>query len=218
MLLDKVVDNFMRVKSTIMSSTSISKMESPLWNYPTTRAVSLYRGNVLFWLTFLICSENPYGAAQRFLDRNELPSSYVDQVVQFIEKNTAGVTLGGGNDDYVDPFTGKVLPILEEKLFAETRSGASRYRSSASSVPTGPASSYVDPYTGASRYSGAPQPDPVVPKSSQPFQPVVNKSKPFLRLYIHHICSLNPSHSSKQIFPQCKQNCNNSMMPFVMRL
>ncbi|KII89092.1 hypothetical protein PLICRDRAFT_40733 [Plicaturopsis crispa FD-325 SS-3] len=87
-------------------------------------------------------TENPYGAAQRFLERNELPTTYVDEVVRFIEKNTAGVSLGNSNNDYVDPFT-----------------GASRYQSSAASVPVaGPASSYVDPYTGASRYSGAPAP------------------------------------------------------------
>lgn len=53
-------------------------------------------------------AENPYAAAQRFLERNELPTSYLDQVVQFIEKNTAGVNLGsGGNNEYVDPYTGK---------------------------------------------------------------------------------------------------------------
>ncbi|KAK0211219.1 phospholipase A-2-activating protein [Desarmillaria ectypa] len=81
-------------------------------------------------------SENPYAAAQRFLEKNDLPLSYIDQVVQFIEKNTSGVNLGSGGEDYVDPFT-----------------GASRYRSSAASVPaSGPPSAYVDPYTGASRY------------------------------------------------------------------
>jgi hypothetical protein len=56
--------------------------------------------------------ENPYSAAQRFLERNDLPMSYLDQVVQFIEKNTAGVTLGA-NNDFVDPFTGEfVIPLL----------------------------------------------------------------------------------------------------------
>jgi phospholipase A-2-activating protein len=49
--------------------------------------------------------ENPYSAAQRFLERNNLPTSYVDEVVQFIEKNTAGVNLGM-NNEYVDPYTG----------------------------------------------------------------------------------------------------------------
>lgn len=92
-------------------------------------------------------TENPFSAAQRFLERNGLPLTYIDQVVQFIEKNTSGVNLGS-NNEYVDPFTGKHAdhscryPIIYHGI------GASRYQSSASSVPTGPASSYVDPYTG----------------------------------------------------------------------
>jgi phospholipase A-2-activating protein len=34
--------------------------------------------------------------------------TYIDQVAQFIEKNTGGVNLGGSNS-YVDPYTGKVV-------------------------------------------------------------------------------------------------------------
>ena len=34
--------------------------------------------------------------------------SYLDEVVRFIEKNTAGVSLGGGGSQYSDPFTGVV--------------------------------------------------------------------------------------------------------------
>ncbi|KAF8637390.1 hypothetical protein AX17_002886 [Amanita inopinata Kibby_2008] len=79
-------------------------------------------------------TENPFTAAQRFLQENDLPLSYIDEVVGFIEKNTGGVSLGG-NEDYVDPYT-----------------GASRYRSGGSSSSENPTSSYVDPYTGSSRY------------------------------------------------------------------
>jgi len=50
--------------------------------------------------------------------------------------------------------------------------GASRYRSSGSSAPSAPQSSYMDPYTGASRYSGAPQPPPPAAK----ILPVVSHS------------------------------------------
>lgn len=50
-------------------------------------------------------SENPFAAAQRFLQQNDLPLSYIDQVVNFIETNTSGVSLGA-NREYVDPFTG----------------------------------------------------------------------------------------------------------------
>jgi len=80
-------------------------------------------------------TENPYSAAQRFLQANELPLTYLDEVVKFIEKNTAGVNLGTSNEDYIDPFT-----------------GASRYRSGANATPAAAASEYMDPFTGASRY------------------------------------------------------------------
>lgn len=45
--------------------------------------------------------ENPYAAAQRFLERNELSLNYIDEVVRFIEKNTAGVNLGSGGNEYI---------------------------------------------------------------------------------------------------------------------
>jgi len=53
-----------------------------------------------------VWAENPYAAAQRFLQSNDLSLNYVDQVVQFIEKSTAGVKLGGEAEEFVDPFTG----------------------------------------------------------------------------------------------------------------
>ncbi|KAH6918330.1 phospholipase A-2-activating protein [Coprinopsis sp. MPI-PUGE-AT-0042] len=92
-------------------------------------------------------ADNPYSAAQRFLQSNELPLSYIDQVVQFIEKNTAGVNIGTGGEEYVDPFT-----------------GASRYRANAGASP-GPAAGteYMDPFTGASRYRAQPQPSAAAP-------------------------------------------------------
>jgi hypothetical protein len=51
--------------------------------------------------------ENPFMAAQTFLVKNELPASYLDQVVDFIHKNTNGETLGQDTSNtYVDPYTG----------------------------------------------------------------------------------------------------------------
>lgn len=55
-----------------------------------------------------VSSENPYNAAQRFLASNDLPMSYLDQVVQFIEKNTSGVSLSSGSE-YSDPYTGELI-------------------------------------------------------------------------------------------------------------
>lgn len=57
--------------------------------------------------------ENPYGAAQRFLQSNNLPLTYIDEVVKFIEKNTAGVNIGVGGEEYVDPYTGKHTQIFQ---------------------------------------------------------------------------------------------------------
>uniref|UniRef100_A0A0W0FF69 Putative phospholipase A-2-activating protein n=1 Tax=Moniliophthora roreri TaxID=221103 RepID=A0A0W0FF69_MONRR len=54
-------------------------------------------------------TENPYTAAQRFLQSNDLSMNYIDEVAKFIEKNTAGVNLGSGAEEYVDPFTGKFI-------------------------------------------------------------------------------------------------------------
>jgi phospholipase A-2-activating protein len=50
--------------------------------------------------------ENPYAAAQRFLEQNDISTNYIDEVVRFIEKNTSGVSLGD-DSTYVDPFTGQ---------------------------------------------------------------------------------------------------------------
>ncbi|THG97700.1 hypothetical protein EW026_g4355 [Hermanssonia centrifuga] len=74
-------------------------------------------------------NENPYTAAQRFLDNHELPHSYLDEVVRFIEKNTAGVNIGSGGGEFVDPFT-----------------GASRYQAS-QTTSTGGSQDYMDPFT-----------------------------------------------------------------------
>lgn len=56
--------------------------------------------------SFLQQTENPYEAAQNFLNKHELPQSYIDQVVQFIEKNSGGASLGAAGDAFVDPYTG----------------------------------------------------------------------------------------------------------------
>lgn len=81
-------------------------------------------------------NESPYAAAQRFLLKHELPLTYIDQVVEFIDKNAGGVSLGatgGANGQYVDPFT-----------------GASRYQSNGSGGAAGSSGSSFtgDPFTG----------------------------------------------------------------------
>lgn len=49
-------------------------------------------------------NENPFAAAQSFVKKNELPEQYVDEVANFIMKNTKGSTID--TQQYSDPFTG----------------------------------------------------------------------------------------------------------------
>ncbi|KAG5421151.1 DOA1 [Candida metapsilosis] len=44
-------------------------------------------------------NQNPYTVAEKFLADNELPSSYTDEVVRFLETNTAGAKLSEGGPD-----------------------------------------------------------------------------------------------------------------------
>lgn len=46
-------------------------------------------------------SQNPYEAAQKFIEDNELPIAYLDQVANFITKNTQGATIGAGSSSNV---------------------------------------------------------------------------------------------------------------------
>ncbi|KAI4286111.1 MAG: hypothetical protein L6R35_004481, partial [Caloplaca aegaea] len=68
-------------------------------------------------------SQNPYEAATKFIQDNELPVTYLDQVANFITANTQGATLGQSSQD----------PATSDPLGTE-----SRYRpgESAPSAPT----------------------------------------------------------------------------------
>ncbi|CCM00008.1 uncharacterized protein FIBRA_02033 [Fibroporia radiculosa] len=115
--------------------------------------------------------ENPYTAAQRFLQKQELPMTYLDEVVRFIEKNTSGVNIGGGGNQFADPFTGasRYQPAQSASMgggseFADPFTGASRYRAPGSTTHPPPSSiSPGDPWTGASRYSQTSSP-PIIPQ------------------------------------------------------
>ncbi|KAF7331338.1 Phospholipase A-2-activating protein [Mycena kentingensis (nom. inval.)] len=133
-----------RVGQTLLVSkgdaTQVYQWDGSEWQLLGERkSASEYRGQVKSALRGqglpYNVSENPAAAAANFLERNGLPLSHVNTVVEFIYQNTAGETLGGGGgEDYGDPFT-----------------GASRYRSSAPQPQANTnASAYSDPYTGAS--------------------------------------------------------------------
>ena len=80
----------------------------------------------------VILVENPYAAAQRFIHRNDLNPSYLDQIVQFITRNTGGVELGAEPFSSTDPFTGIVL-YMSCWIFRYV--GTSRYIPASSSHP-----------------------------------------------------------------------------------
>lgn len=68
-----------------------------------------------------VFAENPYQAAHRFLGRNDLPLTYLDEVAKFIEKNTSAVSIGTSNEQYVDPYTGKPLLFLSHGVSVLSR-------------------------------------------------------------------------------------------------
>ncbi|KAF7725046.1 hypothetical protein EC973_000453 [Apophysomyces ossiformis] len=53
-------------------------------------------------------SQNPFDAAQKFIAKHDLSPMYLDQIADFITKNTEGVQLGQSSEQYQDPFTGKL--------------------------------------------------------------------------------------------------------------
>ncbi|KAG6833074.1 hypothetical protein H0H87_011819 [Tephrocybe sp. NHM501043] len=112
-------------------------------------------------------TDNPFAAAQKFLETNDLPLTYIDEVVKFIEKNTSGVNIGTGGEEYRSTTAG---PPAQASIYQDPYTGASRYRGTPQApVSSAAASEYVDPFTGASRYSGAPKtPGSVAPANVLP--------------------------------------------------
>ncbi|KAJ1826556.1 WD repeat protein Lub1, partial [Coemansia sp. RSA 2703] len=84
-------------------------------------------------------TDNPFTAAQKFLERNEISMDHLDTVANFIIKNADGVQLGTGNESggatHADPFT-----------------GGNRYVPGQSASQGQGSSGYGDPFTGGGRY------------------------------------------------------------------
>ncbi|KAL5532810.1 LUB1 [Sanghuangporus sanghuang] len=126
-------------------------------------------------------NENPFTAAQRFLASHDLPMSYLDQVVQFIQQNTSGVSLST-TSEYSDPFTGASRyqgggssGPAASPAYADPFTGATRYQPPTISTPSAPSSGYGDPLTGGSRYApptAVPPPQTVTPARSTSVVPV----------------------------------------------
>lgn len=54
-------------------------------------------------------------AAHQFLERNDLSQMFLDQVVDFILKNTKGVTIGQQSSSASDPFTGELKSSRKQR-------------------------------------------------------------------------------------------------------
>ncbi|KAG5881794.1 hypothetical protein JTB14_037091 [Gonioctena quinquepunctata] len=80
--------------------------------------------------------DDPYKAAHQFLAKNQLPAEYLEQVVDFILKNSKEPYVPPVSNVYQDPFT-----------------GASRYTPGSSSVNQDQMGVNLDPFTGGSSYS-----------------------------------------------------------------
>lgn len=83
-------------------------------------------------------TDDPWAAAHQFLGANDMSPLFLDEVANFIVKNTEGVTLGPRQTNVSDPFTGGARYIPGS--------------SSMTSVSDPPVSAFQDPFTGGSRY------------------------------------------------------------------
>ncbi|XP_002740172.1 phospholipase A-2-activating protein-like [Saccoglossus kowalevskii] len=130
-------------------------------------------------------SEDPWFAAQRFLNKHELSPLFLDQVANFIVENSKGVTLGGGTPVTVsDPFTGgsryipagsnSTQPSSGPTPMQDPFTGGSRYVPGSGQQPMPSSLSDIpmhDPLTGGSRY---------IPTYGQPTVQFQSKGKPLI--------------------------------------
>ena len=72
-------------------------------------SLSLSRSLVDFLASLKLFEDDPWMAAHQFLERNDLSQMFLDQVVDFIQKNTKGVTIGQQAETRGDPFTGEKM-------------------------------------------------------------------------------------------------------------
>lgn len=86
-------------------------------------------------------TEDPWFAAQKFIDKNQLSQLFLDQVANFIVQNTKGMQItatstNGGGSNFADPFT-----------------GGNRYIPGGFGAPsTSSGGGGIDPFTGSGAY------------------------------------------------------------------
>ena len=109
--------------------------------------------------------EDPWLAAQKFIHRHELPQAYLDQVADFIIKNSSNAPIiESAPSGYEDPFTGggRYVPGSGSDFSSgggnvDPFTGGSSYTAQSGNFGLGSDGRNVDPFTGASSYSSQTQ-------------------------------------------------------------
>lgn len=114
--------------------------------------------------------ENPYLAAQRFMDDNELSPEFLDQIAQFIEQQVPADALQARGTGPSDPLTGGARYVPGGQRQADGGTGGDPLTGGSRYVPGGQgqggSSAASDPLTGGSRYvpgGSAPPPGKLPP-------------------------------------------------------
>ncbi|ODV85723.1 hypothetical protein CANARDRAFT_197390 [[Candida] arabinofermentans NRRL YB-2248] len=118
-----------KIGEIVSSSSTNQKKEYLGKSYDYVFDVDVEDGKPPLKLPFNV-SESPYAAADRFLVDNDLPTSYLQQIVEFILSNTTGVDLGSAagagagatsstsNEPYQDPsYSNKPKSILPQREY-----------------------------------------------------------------------------------------------------
>jgi len=135
---DASQEKWLKIGNVVGSSGSTQKSSGKTLfegkEYDYVFSVDIKEGAPPLKLPFNI-SEDPWMAAQKFLNKNNLSQLFLDQVANFIVENTKGVTLGtGSNQAYCDPFTGGDRYVPEAEKMDSSEGALS------------------DPFTGSGRY------------------------------------------------------------------
>lgn len=116
---------WVKIGEVVSGATSEKKQELDGKQWDFVFDVDVKDGEPPLKLPYNI-NENPYTAATRFLEANELPTSYTDEVVRFITQNTQGVTINQSSDTY-NPYAdsrSKIVPQMEYLGFTTDNSAA----------------------------------------------------------------------------------------------
>lgn len=101
-----------KIGDVVYSTTNSSKQMFEGKEYDYVFKIDIEDGKPPLSLPYNV-SENPYSVAQSFIHLNQLPISYLDEISNFIIKNSKGVTLAQSLSTG-DPLSGTDLSSLKQ--------------------------------------------------------------------------------------------------------